>query len=146
VSARTAEVLTHGSKVEPDLGHLLRSILEELRGLRADFSRRRENWNGALKIQAAEFLHTVDDRWGNSTFRAGELVIWAADPAFAGRRAVLDTARALLELPAGANVPPHALGLCLARLAGITADGLRLERVEAHERGSRLWRVARLQG
>lgn len=93
-----------------------------------------------------DFLAAVDQAWGNGPWRAGELIAWASDPAFAGRRAVLEAARVLLELPAGAAVTAHRLGLRLAALAGTKADGLELVRVGAREHGARLWAVLRVQG
>jgi hypothetical protein len=54
---------------------------------------------------------------------------------------MLDASRDLVGLRPGAPLTAHALGLRLARIAGIVADGLVLERVAATERGARLWAV-----
>lgn len=96
----------------------------------------------AVDPHVATFLRAVDQGWGNGSFRCGELLTWASDPAFAGRRAVLDAAAALI----GAPVTAHRLGLRLAALAGTKADGLELVRVGAREHGARLWAIGRVQG
>ena len=116
----------------------------------------------AVDPRVGAFLRAVDQAWGNGPWRAGELIAWASDPAFAGRRAVLTATEALLEHGVGdgnhcrgsgtmfcrlpVTVTAHRLGLRLVRIAGIAAAGLALERVAAREHGARLWAVNRVQG
>ena len=90
------------------------------------------------------FLQAVFECWGANPFLTGELLQWAGDRSFTHRSRVIDAARALLALPAGAAVTAHLLGLRLHQIAGTQADGLTLER-SARERGSRLWVVCRVR-
>jgi hypothetical protein len=117
----------------------LADVLHELRALRREVAALRPYRHADVTLGA--FLAAVDDTWGNAPFRAGELLAWAANPAFASRRVVLDAVRQWLGADAGA----HALGLRLSAVADTDVDRLRLVRVAAKERGARLWAVLRLR-
>ena len=117
----------------------LAELTAEVRALRRDMALLLARTDRAVDPAVAAFLQAVDQAWGNGPWRAGELISWASDPAFAGRRAVLTAAAALTGVPATA----HRLGLRLAALDGMKADGLELVREGAKERGARLWAVVR---
>ena len=117
-------------------------ILAELRRIDQKLDRLLARTDRTVDPRVRDFLQAVDQAWGNAPWRAGELISWASDGAFAGRRAVLDATEALIGAPATA----HRLGLRLVRIAGIAAAGLALERVAAREHGARLWAVNRVQG
>jgi hypothetical protein len=123
-----------GDGIDNETVELLRALVGEVRGLRADLARQQSSGTGReVDERHAALLVAIVEAVGDHEFSSVELVRHAA--AVGGNlRAALDALHAST---------PRRLGKCLKRIEGSDCGGFAIERIGEDGSGA-IWRVCRV--